>query len=299
MKRITCLFTALTMIILLSGISYAGSGHYTNGVEGIKAATLPPEGFYWRMYNAFYNANSIKDKHGDAISADFNVSVYAMVNRFIYSTPIEFLGANLVADLCIPLQYTDISMQNIGPFSFSDNEWGLGDILLEPALLAWHGARYDAALGIGVYFPTGRYNSDRPASAGKGFWTIMPSAGFTFYFDEEKTWSASVLARYEVHTEQQDTDWTPGNDFHFEWGIGKTINKVFDIGLAGYCSWQVTDDWGPNAVSDREEAYAVGPEIGFTVPSWGMMFSIRSLWEFENKVNSEGNITTLTITKAF
>ena len=252
------------------------------------------------MYNLFYTADDLRDKHGDEIDeVDFDVNVYALVNRLVYSSGIEILGANVVADICVPLVYTDISMKAGGMTLFDDNEFGLGDILIEPVILAWHGPRYDAALGVGVYLPTGDFDADEPASPGKGFWTGMLTAGATLYFGEARTWSASILSRYEIHSEQDDTDITYGDDFHFEWGLGKTVAKIWDVGLAGYCRWQVTDDSGPGTSDDREEAYAIGPEVSVFVPDWGLGVSLRSLWEFENKVNSQGNVTTLMIMKAF
>ncbi len=294
------LFAAMTAAFVMMGTAaLAGSGHYVNGAEGIKGATLPPEGVYWRMYNLFYTADDLRDKHGDEVDVDFDVNVYALVNRLVYSSGLEILGANVVADICVPLVYTDISMKAGGMTLFDDNEFGLGDILIEPVILAWHGPRYDAALGVGVYLPTGDFDADEPASPGKGFWTGMFTAGATLYFDEARTWSASILSRYEIHSEQDDTDVTYGDDFHFEWGLGKTVAKIWDVGLAGYCRWQVTDDSGPGSTDDREEAYAIGPEVSVFVPDWGLGVSLRSLWEFENKVNSQGNVTTLMIMKAF
>ncbi len=277
----------------------ADSGHYVNGVEGIKAATLPPPGGYWRMYNVFYNADTLRTDHGKKAPGDFDASVFAWVNRFIYSTDIEILGGNLLMDVVIPLTNTDMSWRVHGTTLMSDNRFGLGDILVEPLILGWHGARYDAAFAAGVYAPTGAYDADRAANPGMGFWTFMFTAGGTLYFDEEKTWSASALARYEIHTEQEDTDRTAGDHFHFEWGLGKTLWKVVDVGLAGYCHWQVANDSGPGRHDDREEAYALGPEIAMAFPDYGFQVSLRSLWEFENRNRPEGNVTTLTLTKAF
>lgn len=294
------LFTAMTAIFVMIGsAAHAGSGHYVSGVEGIKGASLPPQGLYYRLYNVFYTADDLRDKHGDKIDVDFDVTVFAMANRLVYSSGIELLGGNLVVDIVVPLVSTDISMKAGGMTLFDDNEFGLGDILVEPAILAWHGDRYDAALGVGVYLPTGDFDADKPASPGKGFWSGMLTAGATLYLDEARTWSASVLSRYEIHSEQDDTNFTPGNDVHFEWGLGKTLAKTWDVGLAGYCRWQVTDDSGPGTTDDREQAYAVGPEVSVFVPEWGLGLSLRSLWEFENKINSQGNVTTLMIMKAF
>ncbi len=298
MKRI--LFLVVICAMLGSGVAFAGHGHYINGAEGIKAASLPPEGFYWRMYNAYYTADTLKNDSGDDAPGNFDVDVFAVVNRFIYSTPVEILGGNLVMDIIIPLTYTDISYKIGGFNAIDDDRFGVGDIIVEPFLLAWHGDRYDLAAGIGLYMPTGEYDADNAASPGKGFWTVMGTLGGTLYLDQEKSWHASVLARYEVHTEQEETDITPGNDFHFEWGVGKTFaDQHLTVGVAGYCGWQTTDDSGSGSVNTREQLMAVGPEIAFDIPAWQMQVSLRSLFEFENRSASQGNITTLTLTKAF
>lgn len=287
------------LLLAMPTPAQAGHGHYVNGVEGLKAGTLPPPGFYWRMYNAYYTAGKQVNNSGRKAPGRTTADVYALVNRFIYSSEIEVLGANVVMDMIIPMTNTKIQHRGT-PGEFASTSFGVGDILLEPAVLGWHGAWYDAALGFGVYLPCGDWDEDKPASAGKGFWTFMFTGGGTVYFDAARTWHASLLARYEVHTRQKDTHTTPGNDFHFEWGIGKTINEVLDVGVAGYCNWQVTDDSGGHNKSQfKERSFAIGPEIAYTIVPWGLGVSLRTLWEFENRNCTEGNITTLTLTKAF
>lgn len=283
----------------ICGAAFAAHGHYISGVEGLKAASLPPEGFYWRMYNVFYTAGEMRDNHGDKAAGRNTADVYALVNRFIWSSDIEILGGNLVMDAVVPLTNTNLHM---GSGTMNSQEFGVGDILVEPFVLAWHGDWYDAVFGVGVYMPTGDYSKHEAASPGKGFWTGMASLGGTVYFDAEKTWSASLLARYEVHSKQHGTDVNPGDDFHFEWGIGKNFDGVLDVGIAGYCQWQVSKDSGGEATYrqvNREQAYAVGPEIGYTIVPWGLGVTVRSLWEFENKNTTQGNITSLVLTKAF
>ena len=305
MKRIFVLSVLVCMSLAMGGAAFAGHGSYTNGVEGIGAATAPPEGIYYRMYNVYYTANQLKDNNGKS-PGDFRANVYAMANRFIYSSPIDFLGGKLVFDAVIPLVYSKLYYKLDGGDKVMDaDRFNLGDILLEPLIVSWHGERWDAVAALGVFLPTGEFRDPRnslrhAADPGKGFWSFMGSLGGTVYLDQEKTWSASILARYEIHTEQQYTHTTPGNDFHFEWGIGKTINKVFTLGVAGYCSWQTTRDYGKLAVNDyREQLYAIGPEIGFTIPDWNLLVSLRTLVEFENRNAPQGVSTILTLTKAF
>ena len=298
-KVVVLLCTIGLVAVLLGGVSAGETGHYVNGVEGIKAATLPPPGFYYRLYNVFYNADALMDANGEELDVGFDLGVYAMANRFIWITNKKILGADFGADIIIPLVYTDVE---IGAMGVADDKFGLGDVAVEPFVLSWHGPRYDGSFGLAAYIPTGDYAVNDPASPGKDFWTGMITLGGTIYFDAAKTWSASILSRYEIHSEKNDTDVTPGNDLHFEWGLGKTLAKIWDVGVAGYCHWQVTDDSGSDVVGDRgdhDRVYAVGPEVAVFVSPVTLFLSLRSEWEFEAVDRPEGNVTTLTITKPF
>jgi hypothetical protein len=296
-KLMVALSFALGIAVVLFGTAFAGeTGHYVNGVEGIKAATVPPPGFYFRLYNVYYDADELTDEDGDALDVGLDIGVYALVNRFVWISNTKILGADFGADVIIPLVYTDIEIKASG---VEDDEFGLGDIAIEPFVLSWHGARYDASFGLAVYVPTGE--TDEPASPGKDFWTALITLGGTYYLDVEKTWSASLLARYEIHSEKDDTDVRPGNDFHFEWGIGKTLARIWDVGLAGYCQWQVTDDSGSDALdkSVHDRIFAVGPEVTVFIPPAKSFLSLRSLWEFEAIDRTEGHVIALTLTRAF
>ncbi|MEA2062839.1 MAG: transporter, partial [Gemmatimonadota bacterium] len=117
-----------------------------------------------------------------------------------------------------------------------------------------------------------------------------------------KTWSLSALGRYEVHGERSETKVTPGNNFLIEWGLAKNACKVWDIGLTGYMQWQLTDDSGTGVTYDKsihDKVYAMGPELMAFIPPAKLFFSIRTLFEFGAEDRSQGNITTLTLTKIF
>jgi hypothetical protein len=274
------------------------NNHYGNGVEGIKGATVTPPGFYYRMYNFYYSADEVMDKNGDEIPIDFDVNVFVMANRFIWVTDKKILGADFFMDLVIPVVYTDIA---IGALGVNQDKFGLGDINIEPFGLSWHGAQYDASAAVSVYLATGNFDIDDQASPGKGFTTFMATLGGTLYLDARRTWSASILGRYETHTEKDDTDLTPGDDFHLEWGIGKSFAKVWEAGLSGYCQWQVTDDSGSDAVdkSTHDQVFAIGPEINVFLPPFKALLNLRALWEFDARDRAEGKAAVLTLTKIF
>jgi hypothetical protein len=300
MKRfISVSFVTLGLIGILFGTAAAKEeNEYPHGIEGIKAASVPPPGFYYKMYNVLYTADTFTDKDGDELDVDYDLNVFVNAHRFLWVSEKKFLGGNYAANIIIPIFNVDIE---IGALGVDDSEFGLGDICIEPVVLSWHGPRYDAVCALGFWPPVGKYDETEPASPGKDMWTLMGTLGGTSYFDSEKTWSASILARYEIHDEKKDTDVTPGDDFYFEWGVGKTLAKVWDVGLSGYCHWQVTDDSDslPPFYGEKDSVYALGPEATVFIPSVKLFVTLKSLWEFSAEDRSEGNFTALTFTKIF
>ncbi len=271
----------------------AFTSHYVPGVEGIKGASLPPPGFYVRDYNVFYTADRVNTPGGDKIPVNFDAFVYANVIRGIWISDWKLLGGNYVADVLVPLQYTSVSVAGSRQSCF-----GLGDIYVEPIAIAWHGERWDAALGYSFWAPTGdsQLGSAKP---GKGFWGHMITAGGTIYFDKEKTWAASVLNRYEINHEEKDTHITPGNQWTLEWGISKSIKPTVDVGMVGYYQLQTTEDSGAGASSDRDEVVAIGPEVNVFWPKAKLFTSLRYNCELMAKDRPQGHTIALTLTKIF
>lgn len=265
-------------------------GHYPAGVEGIKAATLPPPGVYFRDYNQWYFADDLDN----GPPGDFDVFAYINAPRLIWITDFKILGGSYGMDALIPLGYSSVEAGSIG---LDDSRWSIGDLFLEPITLSWHTKRFDAAVGYGVWAPTGGFDAGEPAGLGKGFWSHMLTVGATCYLDEQKTWSLSVLNRYEIHHEHGDFDITPGNTWTVEFGLGKSVTKTVEVGLAGYYQTQVTDDDPDSGVNDH--VLALGPEINAFCPKLGMFFSLRYLREFEARDRPQGNLFNLTLTKPF
>ena len=314
MKSLT--LTPIFITLLLAGTAQASSGHYIKGTEGLEAATLPPPGFYYRMHNMFYSADTVKNAHGDAMNVDFKLRPFIQIHNLIASTNKIIFGARYGYSLAVPLVYTDLSVgktfhgerfpdfwnfHNLGAITVGRKEhsFGLSDIVVEPMILSWSGDRYEIRADFGVFMPTGRYNARDPSSPGKGFWTFKPGLGGVFYFDAGKTWSASALAQYEVHTKQKDTGTTPGNHFLIEWGLGKRLKQIFTVGAVGYASWQATSDRGDRARSAKSRAFAVGGELGVIIPGPKLSVTVRSLWEFGGRSTSEGSMTVFALNKSF
>lgn len=303
-KVIVCILAFAT---ILCGVAFAGeTGHYPLGVEGIKAATLPPPGKYLRMYNLFYTSNVLRNSSADNSGDGLDLDVLAIAPRFIWITDQKILGADYGMDVLVTLIQNDVELDTPG---LKNNDFCYGDLMIEPIDLAWHGERYDIGAAYAVWMPTGKYNKSTAtdplsdlASPGKDFWTSMFTFGGTYYMDQEKTWSASLLNRYEIHSNKDHSDIKPGQNLLFEWGVAKTLAKVWDVGLAGYAQWQLTDDKGSDVTWDKDlhdRVAAIGPEVSVFIPPAKLFVSLRSLWEFSAVDRPEGTTVTLTLTKIF
>ena len=78
---------ALAFILSVSAYTpalAATSGtHYPFGGEGVLAATVPPPGFHYRIYNTFYNPDTYKDNNGDEAPIGFDLDVFATVHLLL------------------------------------------------------------------------------------------------------------------------------------------------------------------------------------------------------------------------
>jgi hypothetical protein len=199
-------------------------------------------------------------------------------------------------DALLPLQYTSLKADLPGPFD--ESTFGVGDLFAE-VTLSWHKPQADYAVAYGVWAPTGDSSLTDPTRAGQGYWTHMLTAGATWYPDQDKQWSVSLLNRYEFNHEKDDTSITPGQAWTLEWGLGRALNKTTDVGVVGYFQFQTTRDSGTGAGSDKDQVIAVGPEISTVCPATGLMVSLRYLREVSAENRLQGNTIALTLTKRF
>jgi hypothetical protein len=301
--HITGSLLAAGLLVLPASLPAQPTAHYVPGVEGIKAASLPPPGFYLRDYNVAYTSCRLNDSAGKEIPGpDLEAFTYANVPRLIWITDMKFLGGFVGVDALLPLMYQSLEVNQPPPAGRFDHcTFGIGDLFAE-ATLSWHAQQFDFSLGAGVWVPTGDSSGhayEPTTRAGLGYWTPMLTAGATWYIDQEKTWAVSALNRYEFNTEKCDTDITPGQAYTLEWGVSKALTKTVELGAVGYYQQQVTTDCGNGASNDRDRVASVGPEISLVCPKLTLFTSLRYLYEFMAEGRAQGHTFAVTFTKAF
>jgi len=264
------------------------TAHYAPGLEGIKAATLPPPGLWLRDYNWFYYADQVNNRHGRKISAaDAEAFVYVNAPRLLWITEGQPLGGYLGLDALLPLKYTWIKDV--------DQTFGIGDFFFD-GTWSWHLQQWDFALAAGIWAPTGDFSKSDPTWAGSGYWGEMLTAGATWYPDQEKRWAFSVLNRYEFNQKQRKTHITPGQAYTVEGGLSYGLSKTVDVGAVGYYQQQVTSDTHGSA-KDRDRVAGIGPEINAFFPEITLGISLRYVYEFMAESRLQGHTFALTLTK--
>ncbi len=280
-------FAVFLSVLLISCSALAGGGdHYPNGAEDFLVGAAPPPGFYAIDYNYFYSAKDYRDDRGRVIDkgplADFSLSVYSNVLRFIYVSKLKLLGANYTAHIFLP--WVELNANAKG---FHVHKKGMGDIIVDPFILTWHGTYLHALLAMDIYVPNGEYDKKRPVNIGKNFWTFEPILALTFL--HPSGFSASVKLMYDFNTTNNDwinpktgreTSLKPGQEFHFDYALGYSPAKWIRLGIAGYFYQQTTDDEidGKEVEHQRGRAFAVGPAVKVNYKRF--MLVVKGLKEF-------------------
>jgi hypothetical protein len=269
-----------------------GGGAYTNGAEDFMSGALPPPGTYLVYFLNYYTASHFKAKHGDNLVPDFKVDAVANVFRLVHVTDRKILGASWGVQALLPVVHLDVKFPGI-----SDDRWGNGDLIVDPFLLGWHSKNWHVTTGIDFYIPIGAYNQNRLANIGRNYWTIEPVVAATFLSDNGYEVSGKFM--YDINTENNDTHYKSGQEFHFDYTLGYHIDKALAVGLGGYAYWQVTDDKGETAGPDgfKGRVYAVGPQAQYNYKN--MSFTLKWQHEFEAQYRPEGDNLWLKVMWAF
>lgn len=269
------LAAALLLTVHPADATEGGGGAYPNGAEDFMSGAVPPPGTYFINYFTHYSADKLADNNGNKILPGFKLRATADVLRFIHVTDKQILGASWAMHLFLPLVNLDVTLPWAGK---SKN--GIGDIIIDPFILAWHGKNWHAATGLDIFIPTGGYDKNDPVNPGVGrnYWTFEPIVAATYVTDNGYEVSAKFM--YDFNSRNNETNYQSGNEFHVDYALGKQIDK-FTFGAAGYYYQQVTDDAlkGVTVTDRKGSAVAIGPALKYDYKN--MSFSLKYLFEAE------------------
>jgi len=313
-------------------------GHYVPGLPNIRDFAVPDPGFYSAIYDYWYSTDQLNDGNGDKVSSvrvgpgpgvkvnvDVNVDLYAVSPMFIWVTDYKIAGAKYAAYIAPSFATASIgaSLSTATGRGLDGNvssHFGVGDLLVQPIWLGWSLTNWDFAVGYGVYAPIGRYNTENltlPNGAsitaeatdniGLGFWTHQLQGAASWYPWADKRMAVAAALTYEIHSEKEDYDLTPGQDLTLNYGVSQYLpltkdqKLLLEIGPAGYSSWQITDDTGSDAKNPNvhDEVQGIGGQLGLTYVPWLLSVNTHYFHEYSAEDRFQGEAYGVNLAKKF
>jgi len=280
---------SLALPVLLVGSSAMakeGPDQYPNGAENFLAGALPPPGNYFINYLGYYQGD-YRDNNGDKVSG---LKVNATFNalRYVFVSNYKLFGGDWGMHAIVPFVYQN--MDTPFPAIGNGSVFGLGDITIDPIIIGWHfPPDWHITVGLDINLPTGKYSSTDPTdSIGANYYSFEPIFAFTYL--NQGGFEVSAKLMYNIKTENNDTNYQSGDEFHMDYLIGQHFGP-WAVGLGGYYLKQTEDDKqngqtvGPDG--NRGQVFAFGPAVKYDYK--GMSFI--GTWDHETDVKNrfQGN----------
>lgn len=302
-----------------SQVSSQELGHYIPGVWDIRNFISPPPGYYFALYNYFYNSQDLKNQNGNSIQSAtikgvsvplaINVQNYLVAPTFIWAPKRKIMGANYALIVLQPLANPSLqaSLQILSTgLSANQSSWGLSDSYARPLWLTWRWPTFDFSASYAFYAPTGRYHNRNRNNVGLGFWTHEFQLAGAWSPDEEHLLSIILAATYDLNQQKTDVNIRPGNYFSLNWGISKLFpigqQGILELGIPGYDQWQTTNDSGTAALLNptiRPHVHAAGLQLGYTIIPLNLVITGKFFQEFKAKARFQGRVYTLSFSLKF
>ncbi|HEX6835942.1 MAG TPA: transporter, partial [Polyangia bacterium] len=180
----------LVALVVAGGAARAQKdlGHKVLGTLGLDAGELPPEGIDAADAVIGYRAGELIDRDGRKVPVGLSASAFANVFGVAGVYDVRRLQTSVGAAVSMPVARVALSTDD--PRASLD-DFGLGDLYVQPIVLGWRPRRHEIVVGYGFYAPTGHLTPGGREGVGNGHWTHELSAGGTVRFDRARRWKLS------------------------------------------------------------------------------------------------------------
>jgi hypothetical protein len=281
-----------------------GSSHYLPGAGGDIFLAVPPE-------PGFQTANTVWYQTGDVgqtvleglVEVGVDLDLFLNITSLTYTFEQPVLGGRYTVGAAIPFGYADMDGTLTGPlggrFGFSDDSFNLSDIALIPFQMNWSTGPWSFKLSESIIAPTGGYSTSDSnlVNLGRNYWSFDTVAAVTWFNPGSGT-EVSVAPGIMVNTENNDTDYKTGTEFHVDFVANQFLSPSFALGVRGYYYDQLSGDSGRGArLGDyKSESFGVGPGFVWIPEFGGGRLSILGKWmhDFSADNRFESDYFTLT-----
>jgi hypothetical protein len=275
----------------------AAEGGLTNYLPGyygdFAVAVAPQQGLY--VYGTAYTYQA--KSRGPAVPDTISLSAQIYISGFQYVTDYKLFGAKVAFGSYTTFINADVEAKP-PPISLDASVSERGDTSVSPLVLYWAFGNFYASAYQSVIMPTGSFDRGDVLNASRNYYSFDSVLALT-WLDQKRGYEVSLVPGLMFNTENPDTNYRTGDEFHLDGMLNRYFSSDFAIGLHGYVYSQFTDDSGAGAPSIRSSSAGIGPALMWNTTSIGVPGKIVGKWlhEVEATNRFEGDI--LSVTGAF
>lgn len=337
-RRIVWTIVSLSLVLGVK-VQAGEIGHFAGGLVNIRDVIMPPApGVYTGVYYYYYTTDQLNNANGNKISSvninpgpgpgvtvnlhvDVEIDVIAPILMWV--APPKILGAHYggfivpsVADSGLDAALSTATGRGVGT---NTKSFGVGDLCVVPIWLDWSFTHWDFGIAYGFAAPVGKYNTETITlprigrsvtvesidNIGYGFWEQQVQGSMAWYPMASKATAVVTALTYETCGKKEDFNLTPGDWLTLNWGISqylplkKDMTVLAEVGVAGYDTWQITDDSGSAAKNVHDQVHAIGGQLGITHVPWNAVLNFHYFYEFAAKDRFQGQVLAVSLAKKF
>ena len=269
-------------------------GVYPLGLSAFNSGISAEPGYTYNNSFLFYSRSEQKGGSGEVLATG-QQSVLLDMNTLVWASAakIAMLGdAGFSSAVTVPIANNSLSSSANGAISGGG---GVGDLYVQPVILAWRHERASLRAILGFLAPTGEFNAGASDNVGNGYWTPVIAAGETFYLSEDRATTLSLFEMYEFHGTQSGTHIQPGETFDLDYSLMRALtfpDSRLQLGLVGYSAWQTTAKTGPDITpaqeAQRYRVNALGVGLNYALPARKVSLGFKYFDEFGNRWTYQG-----------
>jgi hypothetical protein len=277
---------------------------YALGESAFSAGVTPPPGIYLTTAIGVFDSKlaGTASFGGVTVNAGAKLDVFSPALNFLYVPDRKVFGGNLGLSITVPGGWIDIragaEVQSQG-FSREVNGWGMEDVVPR-VQLGWQRGDFAHTIYLELITPTGRWAPG--FSPILGFNRTSLDTGWAFTWTDKQTkLQVNGTAGFTFNSENPQTHYQSGNEFHWEWAVGYQCMPGLVIGLVGYDYRQLNGDSGSGDPIGpfRGSDDAIGAGLSYTtvIDKRPVTFNLRYYhdYDFDNHFHGDTTIASATV----
>jgi hypothetical protein len=283
------------------------SSHYLPGAGGDIFLAVPPEPGLQAANTLWYQTGStgVAVLEG-RVSLGIDLDLFLNLTSLTYTFQASVLGGRYTIGVAIPFGYAGLDGTLTGPLGgrleFSDDSFHMSDMALIPFQMNWSTGRWSFKLWESIVAPTGGYSSSDSdlANLGRNYWSF-DTVGAVTWFNPESGTEVSIAPGVMINTENTDTDYETGTEFHLDFVANQFLSPTFALGLRGYYYKQLTGDSGAGATLGdfKSESFGIGPGLVWIPEVGGGGFTVLGKWMHDFSADNRFESDYFTVTGAW